>query len=427
MFKEAYVRGIQNCMIQSGHVSFPDENSAAKIASYIADHIELSPLDGPVSREVTASVVGHIIDASKELARQGYKAGSFAKVASVQDLGQLAHAHAIDLMQKAAEGSTIEGGDKGNKENQSTQAEAKMDEKHRPEGYATDSRGTTAVDTKPGEVGKQQTSPAAPAESPIGDNSVTRTASLEDLIRKVAETGSTIMGGDKGNKEMSSSEAKMDKAQRPEGYAVLPSQGSLGQVMAQVSGAAVVGKEVAQPNKPSNSPAGSNSVVETSHKAAAEDPFLALFKKTAAEVVPYLPLMDEAQKVGHVRALMGLTTEEKAAYINGLNKDAAEKTAASLPPGTQSYSEEHNPDKTHSRPGAYDGRKGNQGTKHAGDLPAFLENMKDKDEKKEEKKEDKGEKSESKSEEKKEEKEEKKEEKAASLGDRLRQIVAQSA
>ncbi len=422
MFKHAYVRGIQNAMIQGKHAAFPDAEAAAKVADYIADHVDFDPFK-PVSREVTAKIAEAVLEASTQLQkRAGFKAASFTQIGSLEDLSKLAHAHAIHLMEKAAEGSTIEGGDKGNKEQSS--AEGKMDAKQRPDGYAEDSRGKTDVDTRPGAVGKEQDQPNKPTETPAGSNSVTdqsRTASLEERIKKLAAgTGSTIMGGDKGNKEMSSAEAKMDATQRPPGYAVLPSQGALGELMKQVGGPAVVGKETAQPNGPSNSPSGSNSVTQHSAKAASEDPYVSLFKATAAEVSPYLPsAMHEDTKIAHVRALMGMTTEEKAHYLHGLQKEAADKTTPAVPPGSRGDGYQgHNPEATHSRPGAYDGRKANQGTKQAEDgaLPPFMMQKKD-----EEKKDGEGEK---KDEKKDGEGEKKDDEKSASLRDHFRRIAA---
>ena len=49
---------------------------------------------------------------------------------------------------------------------------------------------------------------------------------------------------------------------------------------------------------------------------SAEDAFVTVFKKTAAEIVEYLPAgLPEAQKIAHVRACMGMTTPEKAQYL----------------------------------------------------------------------------------------------------------------
>jgi hypothetical protein len=387
MIKHAYVRGIQTALVNSGAAAFPDETTASKIADYIADRVDIDPLQ-PVSRTVTHKVATDLVGASDWIKKQpGFKAASFNKLATWEDVAQLADRNATQLMTKAAEGSTIEGGDKGNTEGESPQGETKMDASQRPPGYAENSLGKTEVDTRPGAVGKEEEQPNKPKESPSGDNSVqehSRTASLADLFRKSAE-GSTIMGGDKGNQTMSSAEAMMDASQRPAGYAVLPHQGALGEMMNLVTGPAVIGRETAQPNKPGESPSGSNSLTEHSAKAAAEDPYIALFKKVATEIHEYLPGgLREDGKIAAVRACMGMTTEEKAYYLRGLQKEAADASAGSgkLPPGSRSNYNEHSPEATHSRPGAYDGRSGNQGTKSAGDLPAFMKKDDEKDEKK---------------------------------------------
>lgn len=398
MFKNAYVRGIQTALINQGIAAFPDKNTADKVADYIADRVDVDLTKG-VPRETTHKVATDLVAASDWIAKQpGFKAAAWNKLATWDDVLKLAEDNATSLMEKAAEGSTIEGGDKGNTQGESPAGETKMDAAQRPPGYAEDSRGKTDVDTKPGAVGKEETQPNAPKETDSKANSVEEqsktSATLGSLFRKAAE-GSTILGGDKGNKEPTTGEGKMDMAQRPPGYAVLPSQGSLGEMMKLVTGPAVIGKETAQPNKPAESPSGSNSLTEHSAKAAAEDPYIALFKKVATEINEYLPSgMDDDTKIATVRACMGLTTNEKAHFLSGLQKEAAEKTAAApanVPPGSRSNYSEHTPEATHSRPGAYDGRKGNQGTKAAEDMPPFMKKDDDKDEKKDEKKDgDKG-------------------------------------
>lgn len=381
MFKHAYVRGIQTALVDSGYATFPDEGTAHKVADYIADHADLDLNKGTSSADDT-KIAQQIIEASAWFKRQpSFKAAGWNKLASWDDVRALADRSAEQLMVKAAEGSTIEGGDKGNDQGQAPAGETKMDASQRPPGYAEDSRGKTEVDTRPGAIGKEETQPNAPKETDHKENSIidqTKSSSLRALFQKAAE-GSTIMGGDKGNMEMSSAEAKMDASQRPAGYAVLPSQGALGAVMEHVRGPAVIGRETMQPNKPMESPSGSNSVTQISAKSAGEDPYIALFKKTAAEINEFLPgSMSEDVKIATVRACMGLNTEEKYHYLSGIQKEAAERVAAApsqVPPGSRSdgYTK-HSPEATHSRPGAYDGRGGNQGTKSAEDgaMPPFM-------------------------------------------------------
>ncbi|HEY6025447.1 MAG TPA: hypothetical protein VIV09_00985, partial [Pseudolabrys sp.] len=240
MFKHAYVRGIQTALVNSGHAVYPDEPTAHKVADYIADRVEIN-LEHDVPRAVGEKVATQLLEASEWFKRQPtFKAASWNKLATWEDVRALADRSAEQLMIKAAEGSTIEGGDKGNTQGESPQGETKMDAGQRPPGYAENSRGKTDVDTKPGAVGKEETQPNAPAETDHKPNSVedqSKTSALRALFQKAAE-GSTIMGGDKGNQDMSSAEAKMDAAQRPPGYATfgMKGVGSLGEVMKQVSG-----------------------------------------------------------------------------------------------------------------------------------------------------------------------------------------------
>lgn len=430
MFNQAYVRGIQTGLVNADRASFPNEETAYKVADFIAERITLD-FSNPIPAQTNLKIAQELIAASDYIKGQpGFKAASFNKLATWDDVQKLAEYNAEQLMVKAAEGSTIEGADKGNTETQSTTGEAKMDVSQRPPGYAEDSRGKTEVDTRPGAKGVEEPHPKTQANSPAGDNSVveqSRTASLHDLFRKAAE-GSTILGGDHGNKAMSSGEAKMDADQRPSGYAVLPGQGALGELMTHMSGPAMIGKEMPHPNTQAESPSGSNSVIQTAAKAASEDPYITLFKKTAAEVNEFFPhSLSENEKIAAVRACMGMTTKEKAHYLQGLQKEASQKLAAAngqpatVPPGsrTDGYTK-HSPEATHSRPGAYDGRGQSQGMKAAEDekLPFFMQ-KKDEDKKDGDKDEDKAE---SKSEEKKEEPKDE-DKKEASLKDYFRRIT----
>ncbi len=394
MFKHAYVRGIQTALVNSGHATFPDEGTAHKVADYIADHTSLD-LDKGVSSADDQKVATQVLEASEWFKRQpNFKAAGWNKLATWDDVRALADRSAEQLMTKAAEGSTIEGGDKGNEQGQSPAGETKMDSSQRPPGYAEDSRGKTDVDTRPGAVGKEETQPNAPKETDHKDNSLidqTKSSSLRTLFQKAAE-GSTILGGDKGNQEPTTGEGKMDLANRPAGYAVLPTQGALGELMNQSKGPAIIGRETSQPVQPGQSVSGSNSLTEHSAKAAEDQAYLTLFKKTAAEIHEFLPhTMNEDTKVATVRMCMGLNTNEKYHYLTGLQKEAAERVAAApanLPPGsrTDNY-QKHSPEATHSRPGAYDGRSNNQGTKSA-EFPPFMKKDDDKKDDGDDKKDD---------------------------------------
>lgn len=415
MFKKAFVRGITQGLVASGYAAFPDEDTQAKVADYIADHVDIplfeektgSVIEPPFS--VKVAVANHILDAAQDLQARGFRPSEPVKIASVEDLAKLAHVNTIHLM-RLAEGSTMEGGDKGNAEANS--AEGKMDERQRPVGYAENSRGTSDVDTRPGAVGKEQEHPNAPAQTDHKPNSVQEAsksaAELGRLIKKLGGMGSTLTGGDKGNHEPTTAEGKMDLAARPMGYAQLPSQGAAGAIPALATGAAIMGREMSHPNGPANSPSGTNSVTQHSAKAASveEQAHLVLFKKVAAETVPHMPPgLSDQERIAHINTMLGFNPEQKARYLVDLQRS---KTASAQPASTGSlptghpYGTEHNPQVSHST-ARYDGRNANQ--KQAGDIAQMVAEMKKDDEKHEEKGE--------KHEEKKDDADDKKDEKNA--------------
>jgi hypothetical protein len=368
MFKKSYVRGITTALVQSGHAAFPSEEMAAKVADHIADNIGELNLDQPVSSAETAKIANHVIEASNAFRERGHQPGPFAKMASLDALAKHAHAHAVDLMEKAAEGSNYVGGDKGN--DMASSAEGKADEKDRPDSYATNARGHIVAEIPAAaQVGTESVQPAEPKNHPEGSNSLTeasKAASLSDLMKKVA------ISVDNPTKDTHySAEAKADQKERPEGYARLPHQGALGNLMQMVGGDAVIGKELTHPQGPSNHPAGGNSLTEMSKKSSADnDPYIALFKKTAQEVAPHLPggLTDD-QKVAHIRSVMGLTTEEKAHYLVGLQKQAAEKVSGEVPPQFLQHMKGKE-DKKDDKDEKKDDDKDDKGSKH--DLPDFM-------------------------------------------------------
>jgi hypothetical protein len=169
-------------------------------------------------------------------------------------------------------------------------------------------------------------------------------------------------GNDKGNDEPTTAEGKMDEKNRPAGYAVLPNTGDLGAMAALSSGSAIIGKEMPNPAGPSNSPSGTNSVIEHTNKAANAE-YIELFKKTAKAVMPYLPAsLSEDEKIAQIRILLPMSVEKKAEHIFAL------KTAAAAPASAA-------PGKTASGK-RYDGRQANQRPKAAelGDLLQSMEN-----------------------------------------------------
>jgi hypothetical protein len=358
LFKRAFARGVNDELIRHGLARYASKEAADEMADAVGDQMPAEPAAEPVSPETAAEVAATLVDAANKLVEETQGAGltespeqqgmmpeeAALKTSASADLPTRAHDQAYLCMVKAAEetkraeGSTIEGGDKGNSPTGAAAAETQMENKNRPESYANvgvQGVGNTSsgAGRGTGVVGDEQPQPVKPGESPSGSNSVitqSKMGSLAEIIRKVAMAkhaeGSTIEGGDKGNQLAGApaAETQLEARQRPEGYA----EQSRGTTELKIPQGANVGIEQAHPIQPGASPAGStppgsaNSIVEQS-KTSEADPFLVLFKKTAEEVASYLPnnLPDE-EKIGHIRHMMGMTGEERTQYVAMIAKEA---------------------------------------------------------------------------------------------------------
>ena len=438
MFKRAYTRGINDELIRLGLARFSTKEAADEIADAVGDQLPQEPAAEPVSPETAAEVAATLVDAANKLVQETQGAGltedaeapmpeeAALKTSAAQDLDTRSQEQAYDCMVKAAaeakyaEGSNIEGGDKGNSPTGAPAAETQMENKNRPEGYAnlgvSGVGGTSSgAGRGTGVIGDEQPQPVQPGESPSGSNSViqqSKMGSLRALIQKVAlahkhAEGSTIMGGDKGNTmgESPFAETQMEAANRPMGYA----EHSVGTTELTVPAGANIGIEQAHPVQPGASPAGStppgsaNSIVAQS-KTSAEDPFMVLFKKTAEEVAPYLPgNMPDDEKIAHVRHMMGMDGGERTQYVAMLAKEAGALDDQAVAVATK-HAEERR--RYSGNPGRTDRTRSNQ--KQAGELPEALRAAIEKKEGKGEEKKDENpfgahEKSETPAEEKKEE------------------------
>jgi hypothetical protein len=359
MFKQAFVRGVNDELIRLGYVRYPTKEAADEVADAVADQMPMEPAAEAVPAEVAADVATQLIDSANQLVEAtggGGEAGpppemaagmeEAAKESAAADIETRAGRQAEAVMLKAAAltkqalGSTIEGGDKGNDMAQSQQGETVMENKNRPQGKYVTGVGNTDHPVGEGNVGTEQVpAPNAPGETPGGTNSVIEQSklgtALRTIIQKVAAgMGSTIEGGDKGNTlPMAGSvtgEGKIEADRRPPGYAHL----GVGNTQFPV-GAGVVGSEQSHPDQPGESPGGAagsggNSVVDWS-TAAADGPkaasdnsaYLSLFRQTAEKVAEHLPPnLDEEQKISHVRHMMGMTDVERSQYIGMLHKEA---------------------------------------------------------------------------------------------------------
>lgn len=414
LFKRAYARGINDELIRLGYANYPTKEAADEIADAVGDQMPEDPAaalaaggaegagatGAPVSPETAADVAATLIDAANKLVSETGGAGMEGpqaeelKTSAAQDLTTRAYQQAESVMMKAAEetklalGSTIEGGDKGNTLSESGVGETAMENKNRPQGKYVTGVGNTDYPVGEGAVGTEQIpAPNAPSNTPTGGNSVmeqTKKGQLQQIIRKIAAAGmgTTIGGGDKGNTLAQAGaltgEGKLEADRRPEGYAM----GARGKGWGEVPSSAVVGTEQKHPQAPSESPAGSNSVIQAS-KTGSEDPFIALFQKTATEVASFLPInMPEEQKIAHIRQMMGLNDGERNEYIALLHKEAGASDDQAV--AVAEKHAEESCDRSRKRnpynPGGKDRRHSNQ--KHAEMPPALAAALSEKKEEK---------------------------------------------
>lgn len=356
LFKRAHVQGVNHELIRQGVIAYPSKEAADEVADAVADGMpeeptgdlpgtgpEVSPPEGHSPEEV-AAVANKLIEIANQLMAQAGAGGPPAaaaakmgaetlyKTASAVDTddsyADVASKVAVELMEKVAAetkyaGNLIQGGDKGNTPSQAARVTemGELDQAQRPEGTYSVPQGVSAMPTMQGHVGSLENADR-PSASPAGSNSLTTDANKQAAlagIRKLA--GSLIQGGDKGNTPGQAAAVTemgaLDLKQRPEGYAkVQPGGANFSEPQA-----ARIGLEKTPDVTPGRTISGTNSVIEASKAAA----FMDLFRKTAAEVVPWLPeQLNDDQKVAAVRHMMGMDPNERLAYVTSVKAAADE-------------------------------------------------------------------------------------------------------
>lgn len=346
LFKRAFVRGLNAELIREGVVVYPSKEAADASADYVADNSGMpDPYFEGANLDVKTAqaLVDYLVKAAEYQCKQaGDKYNpAVTKTAQENTPVALANDDAWALIQKVASetGSLVEGGKAPNTEGEAARdnAEAALDTKNRPQGYAHLGEKGVGNYEQPteGTVGATSKHPMAPAATGEGGNSLTdKSASLAAIVQRVsgkktaASTGSLITGGSTPNTLAAAAahnaEAALEQKNRPEGYAH-KGENAVGTTDFGIPSGAVVGREQPHPHKPGATAAGSNSII-----AQTKNAFDQLFETTAAQVVPYLPEnMDAPVKVAHVRAMLGLEVPERADYLHNLYTAlGAEKTAA---------------------------------------------------------------------------------------------------
>ena len=339
LFKRAAARGVAHELVRNKLAAFPSKEAMDEAADAVADAHEGMPEvsgEGGHSPEHLAEVANKLMEIAHAMMAEAGQAGAapaeeLGKEAAAADYEDLAVSVAVQCMEKSAAevkqaGALVEGGDKGNSPEQAAQVGevAKLDEKQRPQGTYQVAMGDTALDTSKGHIGDLSKSDKTPKNSPEGSNSVNEDAKKAEL----AKIANKLVGLHDGKNENSPSEAakhdtvaQLDQKQRPQGKYLV----GQGNANIKEPADARIGKEMPHPNGPKNSPSGTNSVIEAS-KVSEEDAFLTLFKKTAADVGPYLPTMSDDEKVAAITRMIGYNHDERQNYLNELHKVAEDKS-----------------------------------------------------------------------------------------------------
>ena len=224
IFKRAHVRGMVHTMTQQGLVQWPSKLAMDEAADAVADSFpdeeipEVSDKEG-LSEDQAAAALQRIVEVAEDLGQKAAAAGyqmdtELQKQASSRAIQDVASEATIALMEKqAAEtavqtGPDIPGASTPAPEIDAT-AEGEVDAANNPSSAVVVPQGTTALDTKPGAVGKEERRPDQPgtqASPPMNEASKTAgelAQSLEGYLsllngptEKVAEMdGASLSGG----------------------------------------------------------------------------------------------------------------------------------------------------------------------------------------------------------------------------------------
>jgi hypothetical protein len=179
-----------------------------------------------------------------------------------------------------------------------------------------------------GDAGPAGMPPSAPPME-MGPPKQASDRSFLSIIQKIANsTGSLINGGESPNTlaaaAANNAEAALENKQRPEGYAHM-GENNVGKSVMNPTAAQRIGTEQPHPLAPGATDHTPNSIT-----AFGKSAFDQVFEQTANQIVPYLPAkMPDVQKLAHLRAVMGLNTNEQGQYLQELYTSlGAEKTAA---------------------------------------------------------------------------------------------------
>lgn len=216
LMKRAHIRGMAHELTRQGLVTWPSKVAMEEAADGVADDFsdeEVPEVTGEegLTPEQASMALGKLVEVAEEIAEKtgGAVDEELSKTAASSSYEDAAAAAAIAVMEKAAAetaaatGPDVPGTTPPTPELGAT-AEAEIDASKTPSGDLVVPQGTSAVDTSPGAVGKEEDrdQPGAQASAPTGE--VAKLSSLLTQMaapvqtEKVAMDGASLSGGAAG-------------------------------------------------------------------------------------------------------------------------------------------------------------------------------------------------------------------------------------
>lgn len=309
IFKRAHLRGMAHVLTQRGLTFWPSKLAMEEAADEVADSFpdeeipEVSEDEG-LTPDQAAEALTRLVEVSQDLGEKAAAAGyrldaSLQKTAASQAIEDAASQATIALLEKQATetavptGPDIPGSTPPPPEVDAT-AEGDVDAATNPSADVVVPQGTTALDTKPGAVGKEEKRPDQPgaqASPPVSE--AAKTASPQELATTLQSFLTQLNTGSEKSAEMDGASLSGGEARGPVPEprvdvddnldipgALAPGQGKTVQ---NVPAQAVVGTTKAQPGgTPGVTAPTPNELNKERSKSAALFETLAQLQKTAA-------------------------------------------------------------------------------------------------------------------------------------------------
>lgn len=321
LFKKAFARGSCAALQEAGVTKFANAELAASAADQIGAEMPGEEPFGDVAPDTTAEVATSLIDLSNALQEAGGQAAETAEAVAKSAADKVSAVQKLRAKISDETGSTITGDrpEQANVLATTPNAEAIVEKERRPENYALGEQGDQEASGEGAVGAEKEVGGTGPAVD--GDNSaieaISKGASLHEIIKKLAQMGSTITGTDPSQKnklpQAVTEEAKLELKNRPTDYA---HSGVGKSELAQPAREGAIGKETPHPDQPKHEGASTNSPIAQT-KTADDNAYIEMFQAVADKYAQHLPKnLPEGEKVAAIK------------YLTSLDPDSREKVGA---------------------------------------------------------------------------------------------------